>query len=159
MCIYVYLCIYMYIYVYFCIYIIFKEYMGNLRQYCPRPRNNNNNPGSLIKPHQRAQGWNVPGWGKPSLRHINTQIYINTHKSSHKTHTMGPGPGPQHGVCYVNIYVYLFIFVWSYIPLPCGQSPPPCLVELLRVCSCTLRFSVFDICVELLGGLGQGVVL
>ena len=37
------------------------------------------------------------------------------------------------------------------IQLPCGQSPPPCLVELLRLVSCTLRFAVFDICFEFLG--------
>ena len=47
----------------------------DLRRYGPRSRNDNN-PGSLTKPRQRAQGWNVPGWGKPSLRYLYIYIYI-----------------------------------------------------------------------------------
>ena len=60
---YVYVCIYMYIYVYIYVYLcIFNQLFDifppsyPLRRYGPRPRNNNNNPGSLTKPRQRAQG-------------------------------------------------------------------------------------------------------
>ena len=84
MYLYVYLCIYMYIYVYIYVYLcIFNKLFDifppsyPLRRYGPRPRNNNNdnNPRSLTKPRQRAQGWNMPVWINPPS---DMYIYIYT---------------------------------------------------------------------------------
>ena len=54
-----------------------------LRRYGPRPRNNNNNPGSLTKPPSTCAGMKYRGRHKPSLRwkpsdKRNTELFIKT---------------------------------------------------------------------------------
>ena len=69
-CVYVYI----YIYIYMCMYIYVYIYI------CIKHIKNNNNPGSLTKPHQPAQGRNTAvGINPPSDIHIYIYIYIYTY--------------------------------------------------------------------------------